>query len=102
LSAIAPERTRREESHIGYVVEFKIRRAVRIDDFLDPQEAPCGPPSSRWLSASVPFEIDGFLVEGNTGPPPAPGNLTITGKPRRAQRALPLIATVTTLTPGRP
>jgi murein DD-endopeptidase MepM/ murein hydrolase activator NlpD len=54
------------------------------------------------LSASVPFEIDGFVVEGNTGAPPAPGTLAIAGKPRRARGALPLIATVTTLTPGRP
>jgi murein DD-endopeptidase MepM/ murein hydrolase activator NlpD len=54
------------------------------------------------LSASVPFKIDGFVVEGNTGAPPAPGTLAIAGKPHRARRALPLIATVTTLTPGRP
>ena len=54
------------------------------------------------LSASVPFEIDDFVVEGNTGAPPAPGTLAIAGKPRPVRRALPLIATVTTLTPGRP
>jgi peptidase M23-like protein len=54
------------------------------------------------LSASVPFEIDGFLVEGNVGPPPTPGTVTISGRPHRVRRALPLIRTATTLTPARP
>src|SRR4051794_8085604 len=53
------------------------------------------------LSASVPFEIDGSVLEGNVGPPPAPGAVALSGKPHRARRALPLIATATKLTPGR-
>jgi hypothetical protein len=55
------------------------------------------------LSASVPFEIDDFVVEGNVGPPPAPGVVTpLSGKPHQVRRALPLIATDAKLTPGRP
>jgi hypothetical protein len=49
------------------------------------------------LSASVPFEIDGFVIEGNAGPPLAPGAVALSGKPHRVLR---LIATATKLTPG--
>jgi murein DD-endopeptidase MepM/ murein hydrolase activator NlpD len=52
------------------------------------------------LSPSVPFEIDGFVDEGIVFL--SPGVVTLSGKPHRVRRALPLIATDAKLTPGRP
>jgi hypothetical protein len=45
-------------------------------------------------SNSLPFEIGSFTVQGNASPGPKPGTITVTGKPRRATLAEPLIRAV--------
>lgn len=45
-------------------------------------------------SNSLPFVIGSFTVQGNAGPGRAAGTITVTGKPRRATLAYPLIRAV--------
>jgi hypothetical protein len=45
-------------------------------------------------SNSLPFEIGSFTVRGNAGLGPKPGTITLTGRPRRARLAEPLIGSV--------
>jgi hypothetical protein len=51
------------------------------------------------LSRSLPFEIDGFVVEGNARTTATPGQLSVVGPPRRVRDAHPLITSVATFTP---
>jgi hypothetical protein len=52
------------------------------------------------LSASLPFEIDDFTLEGDADPAGTAPVVTPIGKPRPARRAHPLFNSITTLTPG--
>jgi hypothetical protein len=53
------------------------------------------------LSQSLPFEIDSFVLEHTVSAVPAPGQLTLTGTPKRLRRAHPLIRSVAGFTPRR-
>jgi hypothetical protein len=53
------------------------------------------------LSQGLPFEIDHFVLEHTVSAAPAPGQLTLTGTPKRLRRAHPLIRSVATFTPAR-
>jgi hypothetical protein len=50
------------------------------------------------LSQGLPFEIDHFVLEHTVSAVPAPGQLTLTGTPKRLRRAHPLIRSVATFT----
>ena len=53
------------------------------------------------LAQGLPFEIDDFVLE-HTANAASPGQVSLTGSPKRLHRALPLIRSVATLTPASP
>lgn len=54
------------------------------------------------LSASEPFEIDGFRLQGMADPNSPVPHIKIVRTPRRERRALPLILSVATFGPPEP
>jgi murein DD-endopeptidase MepM/ murein hydrolase activator NlpD len=53
------------------------------------------------LAQGLPFEIDDFVLE-HTATAASPGQVSLTGSPKRLHRAHPLIRSVATLTPATP